>query len=345
MAEVKRNIYLLSITPNPGELLEKIAGISYQTQRFDQKVQPKLIKFASGRCVPYSQFNLDEEPVLGEPLPGYSKDDEFVAEVIPATCEKVVKFILAIGHHAVLRNMHATFMFENISRKSALHFLRYEFAATNMQSQKYKDQSGFEYVLPEPDECNPGDRATIGSCMRTIQSMYEQLRKLGLDSEWSRGVYPNIAAQTMTFTTNFEQLRHMCDCLCGDGYVDENQKIMMDILTIMKAEAPVFFHDFTIEDGGKSAFRRGSKYSRNRFVNWTLKPQDRTKFGLDPKPNVAEIKAKHIVEPASATKIRKSLKIDKNDMEECRKVLKPFRSGKLKPSDIKKAVTATKKKR
>ena len=52
MGEVTRNIYLLSITPNAGELLEKIAGISYQTQRFDQKVQPKLIKFASGRCVP-----------------------------------------------------------------------------------------------------------------------------------------------------------------------------------------------------------------------------------------------------------------------------------------------------
>ena len=313
MAEVKRNIYLLSVTPNPGELLETIAGISYQTQRFDQKVQPKLIKFASGRCVPYSEFNLENDPVLGEPLPGYSKDDEFVAEVIPATWEKVVKFILAIGHHAMLRNMHATFMFKNISRKSALHFLRYEFAATNMQSQKYKDQGEFEYVLPEPGECKPGDRATIGSCMRQIQTMYEQLRKLGLDSEWSRGVYPNICAQTMTFTTNFEQLRHMCDCLCGDDYVDENQKIMMDILTIMKAEAPVFFHDFILDDTGTSAYRRGSKYSRNKFVNWTLKPQDRTKFGLDPKPNVAEVRAKHTVKPASAAQIRKALNISKED--------------------------------
>ena len=303
MAEVKRNIYLLSSTPNAGELLEKIAGISYQTQGFDRKVAPKMIKFASGRQVPYSQFNLEEEPVLGEPLPGYSKDDEFVAEVIPATYEKVVKFILAIGHHALLRNMHATFMLENISRKSALHFLRYEFASTNMRSQKYLDQGSFEYVLPEPDECNPGDRAAIGSCMRQIQEMYERLRSRGIDSEWSRGVLGNITAQTMTFTTNFEQLRHMCDCLCGDNYVDENQKIMMDILKIMKDVAPVFFHDFTINDDG-SAYRRGMKYSRNKHVNWMLKPADRAKFGLDVKPDRELIRA-------TGARIRKTLKIDK----------------------------------
>ncbi|MHC4644012.1 MAG: FAD-dependent thymidylate synthase [Planctomycetota bacterium] len=291
MAEVKRNIYLLSSTPNAGELLEKIAGISYQTQRFDTKVHPKMIKFASGRQVPYSQFKLDAEPILGEPLPGYSKDDEFVAEVIPASWEKVVKFILAIGHHAVLRNMHATFMFENISRKSALHFLRYEFSATNMQSQKYKDQGSFEYVLPEENEVNPGDRQAIINCMDTIQGQYERLRAMGIDSEWSRGVYPNICAQTMTFTTNFEQLRHMCDCLCGDNYVDENQKIMMDILRIMKKVEPVFFHDFKVNDDG-SAYRRGMKYSRNKHVNWMLKPADRTKFGLDPKPDQALLQAK-----------------------------------------------------
>jgi thymidylate synthase (FAD) len=290
MAEVKRNIYLLSITPNAGELCETIAGISYQTQRFDTKTHPKMIKFASGRQVPYSQFNLDSEPTLGEPLPGYSKDDEFVAEIVPPSWEKVVKFVLAIGHHSILRNMHATFMFENISRKSALHFLRYQFCVTNMQSQKYKNQGSFEYVLPELGECNPGDRQALINCMCTIQTQYERLRAMGIDSEWSRGVYPNIAAQTMTFTTNFEQIRHMCDCLMGDNYVDENQKIILDILEIMKAEVPVFFHDFTITESG--AIRRGSKYSRNKHVNWMLKPSDRSKFGLDVKPDREELRAK-----------------------------------------------------
>lgn len=283
--EVKRNIYLMAMTPNPGELVEKIASISYQTQRFFDKIHPKMIKFKSGRQVPFDEFKLEGDPELGKPLPGYSKDDEMVVEIIEPSYVKVVKFLMAIGHHAMLRNCTATFMLENITRKGALHFLRYQFCVTNMQSQKYKNQGSFEYLLPDESDCPPGVRKELVNCMEVIQTMYEFLRKTGIDPEWSRGVYPNMTAQTMTLTTNFEQIRHMCDCLCGDDYVGENQEIMMDILKIMKTEAPEFFHDFKIADDGRSARRQGSKYSRNKHVNWMLPADRKEEFGLEiPKP-------------------------------------------------------------
>lgn len=283
--EVKRNIRLMAMTPNPGELIEDIASISYQTQRFFDRKHPKMIKFQSGRQVPFSEFGLERDPELGKPLPGYSKDDLIVVEIIEPSYIKVVKFILAIGHHALLRNCHATFMWENITRKGALHFLRYEFSYFNMQSQKYKNQGSFEYLLPDESECPPGYRRKLENCMKVIQTMYEDLRQTGADPEWTRAVYPNNTAQIMTFTTNFEQLRHMCDCLCGDDYVDENQKIMMSILKIMKEKAPEFFHDFVISEDGKSAKRRASKYARNKHVNWMLPPDRKAEFGLEtPKP-------------------------------------------------------------
>jgi thymidylate synthase ThyX len=281
MPEVKQNIYLMSMTPNPGKLVEDVISISYQTQRFAVNKHPKMIKFASGRQVPYEQFKLDTEPEIGKTLPGYKKDDNYVAEIIEASHVRAVKFVLAIGHHAILRNCHATFMFENITRKSSLHFLRYQFAATNMQSQKYKDQGDFQYLLPDENEAPPGTRTQLRNYMATLQAMYEDLRKTGIDTEWSRAVYPNNIAQTMTFTTNFEQLRHMCDCLCGDDYVGENQEIMMNVLHIMRKEAPEFFHDFVITEDGRSARRRGSKYARNKFVNWTLDASQKKEFGLE----------------------------------------------------------------
>jgi thymidylate synthase ThyX len=279
--EVKREISLMAMTPNPGQLVEQIASLSYVTQRFGERIHPKLIKFASGRTVPYAQFDLDENPVLGEPLPGYSKDDEMVVQVIPASYERVVKFVLAVGHHALLRNCNATFMLRNITRKGALHFLRYQFCHFNMQSQKYKDQGDFEYLLPGMSEAPAGTRKMLRNYMGTIQSMYEELRKTGIDPEWSRGVYPNVIAQTMTMTTNFEQLRHIFDCLSNDDYVGENQEIVMDMLKIMKVEAPEFFHDFHIEEDGRGAHRSGAKYSRNKNVNWSLTPADKSKFGLE----------------------------------------------------------------
>lgn len=279
--EVKRHITLLSMTPNPGELIEKILSISYVTQRFGEKIKPKMIKFKSGRQVPYAEFKLGTEPTIGQPLPGYKKDDVVVAEIIPASYVKAVKFAIAIGHTSLLRNCHATFMFENITRKGALHFLRYGFVVTNFQSQKYKNQGDFQYVMPERDEASDADRVKIRSYMATIQRMYEDLRTTGIDPEWSRCVYPNNIAQTMTFTTNFEQIRHMCDCLCDDDYVSENQVVMMDILRIMKKEAPEFFFDFHIREGGVSAYRSGAKYSRNKKVNWSLPDNKKAEFGLD----------------------------------------------------------------
>jgi len=283
--EVKRNIYLMSMTPNPGELVEKIGSISYQTQRFFDKIHPKMIKFKSGRQVPFAEFKLESDPELGKSLPGYSKDDEMVVEIIEPSYTRVVKFLMAIGHHAMLRNCYATFMLENITRKGALHFLRYQFCHTNFSSQKYKNQGDFEYLLPDENNCPPGVRTELANCMEVIQTMYEFLRKTGVDTEWSRGVYPNITAQTMTLTTNFEQIRHMCDCLCGDDYVGENQEIMIDILKIMKKEAPEFFHDFVMSEDGRSAKRRGARYARNKHVNWMLPADKKEEFGLDvPKP-------------------------------------------------------------
>jgi len=283
--EVKRNVYLMSITPNPGELIEKVASISYVTQRFSERIHPKLIKFASGRTVPFKEFKLEKDPELGKPLPGYSKDDALVAEIIEPSYVRVVKFILAIGHHSLLRMCHACFMMENITRKGSLHFLRYQHCNTNFSSQKYKNQGDFEYLLPQESEAPSGVRTMIKNYMQTIQAMYEDLRKTGVDSEWSRGVYPNIVAQTMVFETNFEQIRHMCDCLCGDDYVGENQEIMIDILKIMKKEAPEFFHDFVMSEDGRSAKRRGAKYARNKHVNWMLPPDKKAEFGLEvPKP-------------------------------------------------------------
>lgn len=266
--EVKRQITLLNATQNPGELVESVASISYRTQRFYEKKRPKIVKFKSGRTIPFSELGLSEDPVVGEMLPGYKKDDVLVTEIIPPSWVKVVKFLLTIGHHSIFRCCNATFLLENITRKSALHFLRYQFCHTNMQSQKYKNQGSFEYLLPTDDESTFAERLKLESYMKAIQNMYNSLKRTNLDAEWIRSCYPNNIAQTMTLSTNFEQIRHMCDCLCGDDYVSENRDIMVDILKIMKREAPVFFDDFIISKDGKSARRRRFDKARNKQVNW-----------------------------------------------------------------------------
>lgn len=273
--EVKRKVTLLNITENPGELIENVAAISYRTQRFLEKKHPKLVEFKSGRTIPFSELGLKEDPVVGELLPGYRKDDVVVAKIIPPSWKRVVKFLLAIGHHSIFRCCHATFMLENITRKSSLHLLRYGFVATNFQSQKYKNQGSFEYLLPSLEEASSSERQEIEGYMHTIQGMYNNLKRTNLDSEWIRSVYPNIVAQTITFSTNFEQFRHVFDCLTDESYVSENRDIAVDMLRILKKEAPVFFHDFKFSEDGKSAKRLQGRLSRNKKVNFTTPKLDK----------------------------------------------------------------------
>lgn len=280
MSEVKREVTLLNVTQNPGELIERVAIISYVTQNFEKDVYPKLVKFASGRTIPFSELKLVGDPAIGEPLPGYKKDDNKVVKIIQPSWVKTVKFLFAIGHHSVFRCCNVTFLLKNITRKSALHFLRYKHCDFNMQSQKYKNQGDFEYLLPEDSESTVEERYKLRKYMSSIQDMYDSLKRTNLDAEWMRACYPNNSAQTMSFSTNFEQFRHMCVCLCDDDYVSENRDIMMDMLKIMKVEAPVFFDDFVLSEDGKSARKRGSNISRNKKVNWTLpEKQKREYFG------------------------------------------------------------------
>jgi len=281
MGEVKTNIRLLSMTPRPGEVIEEIASISYQTQRFFVEKHPELVRFASGRTVPMSELSSRYSPEdfeIGKTLPGYAKDDVRIAEIIPASYKRVVKFVLAIGHHSLLRNLSATFMLENITRKAALHILRYEFCHFNMQSQKYQPQDQFNYLLP--DDVELWKRKRIANYMVQSQIAYQELSSIGLDPEWSRVPYPNNIAQTMSITTNFEQWRHLFDCLCNDDYVSENRDIMLECFRQLSAAAPEFFHDYRWDDSGKFLRRLGSKYARNKKVNWTLPVSAKKEFGL-----------------------------------------------------------------
>lgn len=244
MPHVPLKIVLLNITDHPGELVEQCAAISYVTQRFFDRVHPARVIFKSGRTIPLSELRLDHIPVPGEVIPGFVKDDKFVYKYEPASCDNVVRFLRKLGHWKLFEMPTATFKIEGISRKSALHFIRYEFLTTNFQSQKYQPQDSFNYVLPEEGEDTPEVTKQIESSYQTIQKLYESLRATNCDPEWARIVLPNGAAQTMTLHTNFRQFRHVFNCLCPEDYVAENKKVAVAMLRILKEKEPVFFEDF-----------------------------------------------------------------------------------------------------
>ena len=278
MPHIPLKVTLLNITQNPGELVEQCASISYVTQRFFERTHPARVVFKSGRTVNLSELKLDHVPVQGEVIPGFTKDDKYVYRVEPASYENVVRWLRKLGHWKLFEMPTATFLIEGISRKSALHYLRYAFLTTNMQSQKYQHQDSFRYVLPVEGEESPETIKEIENCYKTIQSMYERLRLTNCDAEWARIVLPNGTAQTMTLHTNFRQWSHILSCLLDEEYVQENKKVAVRIIRHLKQEAPVFFEDFVERDNGSWKVPGNN---RNLKVNFGLGSSEKRKLGIE----------------------------------------------------------------
>ena len=278
MPHVPLKVTLLNITQNPGELIEQCAAISYVTQRFFERIHPARVVFKSGRTVNLEELKLDHVPVQGEVIPGFTKDDKYVYRIEPASYENVVRWLRKLGHWKLFAMPVATFKIEGISRKSALHYLRYEFLVTNMQSQKYQLQDGFRYVLPDEGEESPETIKEIENCYKTIQSMYERLRLTNCDAEWARIVLPNGTAQTMTISTNFLQWEHILRCLLPETYVNENRKVAIQIVNHLKREAPVFFEEFVEKEDGSW---KVPSVNRNCMVNFGLGSSEKRKLGIE----------------------------------------------------------------
>ena len=277
MPHVPLKVTLLNITQQPGELIEQCAAISYVTKRFFERIHPARVVFKSGRTVNLSELKLDHVPVQGEVIPGFTKDDKYVYRVEPASYENVVRWLRKLGHWKLFAMPVATFKIEGISRKSALHYLRYAFLITNFQSQKYQPQSSFNYVLPGEGEESPENIKKIENAMGVVQSLYENLRSTNMDPEWARGIYPNLTAQTMTVSTNFLQWEHILRCLLPETYVNENREVAIQIVKHLKREAPIFFEDFVEKmDGWKVP-----SVNRNCMVNFGLGSSEKRKLGIE----------------------------------------------------------------
>lgn len=277
---IKLKVTPLHITPNAAEVVEQIAAISYITQRFSERISPAKVVFKSGRTLPLSELKLNYIPKPGDIIPGFTKDDQTVALLREPSSFNVVRWLRKLGHLKPFEVPTATFKIEGLSRKSTLHYLRYEFISTNMQSQKYHPQDQFNYVLPEPGEESPEVIAKLVKCMENIQGMYEDLRAMGADPEWARGVYPNLTAQVWTISTNLRQWRHILSCLVPEEYVGENQKLAITILKLLKnnPHSAIFFEDF-VEQQDKSW--KVPSANRNLMVNFSLGATEKRKLGIE----------------------------------------------------------------
>lgn len=129
----------------------------------------------------------------------------------PKNPEKLVKRLYENGHHSVFEHVWFTFLVDGISRACSHQLVRHRMAAITQRSQRYCDEDGFDYVLPESViSGDPYD--TFYFSMERSNDAYEELTKdYNINREDARYVLPNACKTSLYFSCNLRELIHIAN--------------------------------------------------------------------------------------------------------------------------------------
>ena len=181
----------------------------------------------------------------------------------PHSTEELIKKVIRKKHHSVLEHAHATFRIKGGSRVFTHELVRHRFISPSQESQRYvcyADKPGrtktkdFEFVTPPTftgDGFNFNDEyaAMIDNCYQ----LYEKMLDAGVPPEDARYILPNATTSEIVITANFREWRHFVWVRTNPRAHWEIRKIAIEILRMLKQQAPIVFWDFEIDEQNISA--------------------------------------------------------------------------------------------
>ena len=154
--------------------------------------------------------------------------------------------LVKMGHESPLEHAYATFRIRNCSRAMTHQLVRHRLMAISQQSQRYVDEDGFSYVVPE--DISEKFQQDFHHDMQTIQQMYQKWRRRGLRKEDARFVLPNACTSEIVVSANFRQWRHIFRTRLCPKAQWEIRKACGIMVEILKERAPACFADIRLSD-------------------------------------------------------------------------------------------------
>ena len=132
------------------------------------------------------------------------------------TGDKIMKSCYKSGHHSVLEFADFTFHIEGVSRALTHQLVRHRLASYAQRSQRYCEEDGFGYVIPNSIKNNPNALEMYENIMGSLAEGYHALNSnLGIPAEDARMVLPNACETVIEVKMNFRTLIHfMNERLC-----------------------------------------------------------------------------------------------------------------------------------
>lgn len=159
-----------------------------------------------------------------------SIDDLMLKTEDKENTKEYIDMLMSLGHESPIEHVSFTFGIEGISRACSHQLVRHRIASYSQKSQRYVNETQFEYVTPEAIASDPIIKAVYDETMQLLQGRYDSIRaalvqkyiKSGIDvkaagkkaNEDARMILPNATCTSIIVTMNIRSLfnffKHRC---------------------------------------------------------------------------------------------------------------------------------------
>ena len=151
-------------------------------------------------------------------------------------------------HLSILEHASASFRILGASRAFTHQLVRHRLASYSQQSQRYVDETGFNYIVPPSIDSNGEATKIFDEFMDYAQKIYGKLKDLGIKREDARYILPNASESQIVFSANFREFRTVFDLRLEKAAQWEIRRVCMKMLKMLQKEASSVFGYYIIDD-------------------------------------------------------------------------------------------------
>ena len=176
---------------------------------------------------------------------------ELTEQMTDGDVARLVRGLVASGHHSALEHATFTFAVDGVSRACTHQLVRHRVASYSQQSQRYVNFRPCGQLRGAAvGGRQPRRRAGVLRAMTQAREAYDQLVELGLAEgrsresvqEDARFVLPNAAETKIVVTMNARELRHFFAVRCCNRAQWEIRALAWEMRGQVKILAPALFH-------------------------------------------------------------------------------------------------------
>ena len=147
---------------------------------------------------------------------------------------KLIKKVLSSGHYSTIEHIQVTFSISGITRSTSHQLVRHRHASYSQKSQRYINESKFEYVIPEAIKEQDALKNKYENLMQLISNFYNDLVENNIKKEDARSILPNACTTSLIMSLNLRELIHIANlrlCTRAQSEIRQLVKKMCDLIT------------------------------------------------------------------------------------------------------------------